>query len=1252
MSLSIERASVDIAKPNIKKNSPFFTPNKTTRFNKSFQLKKLKRLLSLKDAKIKEIKGTRHFSSFHLVCEEDKYKQIEKKIQNKILDISMKIINDNDIEEVNNEIKKSPSTNERKIKEKKDSISHLSNDSIHNKIITNLSKSICSHNAKEITNERNRRLKKIKNLYDSFGEDESDKDLEQGNYGLNPRSIFIDIYDILLLLSSSFCLFYLPFKLAKTKMLINNNEYFVLLMIDFSEIIYILDLIFGFFRWYYNNEFKLVSNSQMIIKNYFYGDFLFDLILAIPFYTIFRFLKSENAIYKTIYNESHFLLKILICFKTFKIFKLNKIKYNRVVYFLNRKFAKNYYLERIYQITNFVIIICSIFNIIICFHIYFAEQSYPNWIVLSNLQDKSFIDIYIASLYFVMATMTSVGYGDIVCISKEETFFQIILLSIGLVTYSWIISSVGDYVKNKSRVAMNFDRDMTKLEEIRIAYPNMPYKLYNKIQQHIQRMLTQSKKYEYNILISNLPYYLQNSVLFQIHKNEINKFIFFKDCDNSDFILKVLTHFIPIFSKKNIVLVGEGEFLENIFFIKNGRLSLEAIIDLDNITISIEKYLKYRFEEIEQIQELDDHENSFQKSKIIKSSEKDVKIKSKKLLTIINKQFDNIADISYLHESNIDQEIGKCDFHMEYQDLYQGNIQYIHVLDLLKNEYYGEILMFSNIPSPLSLKVKSKRVELYVLKKKDAFNIRKEYQNIWQRINKKSIHNIKSLKSLTLDIINRYCEMNGILVRNKEIVKYKTKIICKYDNPSNINQVSSKTKSKTMATSKLDGGKNKKASLRTSFRIIGFNENNKKKKKEKVKFKDELSSKFVQKKKFNNDIDKSNIAKKRKRKKSKSESPRRKNRTISKSSEINSSCCSYSSCSSSSSSLSLSLSEKTINKKLNKQSQEQMKNNNNQNNLLPNQNYCIYRNMSKYTSKRVPKIQGYNSTFASKSAKTFQVKNGTPNRVKKISTRNNPYYITSFSSFDGLNASNSNNLIYIKKESTINFYIPSSYKNINETAKGNYINNNYLQNLIQSLINYYNEKFQQFEKKYSNKLKYSKFLMVKNENQKINPGFINLNIKNDISENLFNNPENNINSFINQIEASFSISRKFKNFSMNDKNDFFKNISNENNFPRIKEIFIDNVDNKNMNSKNKEILSDSNNFNDDSNKNINDIFKSNVRNFQIKKNDIENNKFIENAKKNEKSKENLYSNDIIRNKFGNNIQEVNLNYVTNFCTIY
>ena len=608
---------------------------------------------------------------------------------------------------------------------------------------------------KERLNERSRRIKRINNLYDSFGEDESDKDKEQGNYGLNPRSIFIDVYDILLFISCLYCLFYLPYRLAKTNMIINNDEYFVLIMIYFSEIIFIIDLIFGFFRWFYDNEFKLVSNSYMIITNYFYGDFFLDLTTAIPFYSILKFRDNILSLSNNKYDEKNILIKILICFKAFKIFKVNKIKNNRVSFFFNKKFTKTYYLERIYQISNFILIIFSMFNIIISFHIYMAELSYPNWLVSYNLEDKSFTDKYIASFYFIMATMTSVGYGDIVCISREETFFQIVLLSIGLVAYSWIISAVGDYVKNKSRALDNFNRDMTKLEEIRIAHPNMPFKLYNKIQQHIQRVLTQNKKYEYNILINSLPYTLQNSVLFEIHKDEISKFTFFKNCDNSDFILKVLTHFIPIFSKKNIVLVGEGEFFENIFFIKNGRLSLEAIIDLDNIEISIEKYLKYRFEEIEKIEDVSEDEKSFQKSRI--NDDKNFAMneqKSTNLLGIINKQFENMEEISYMHESNIEQEIGKCDFDMENEEKYEENIQYIRILDLLKNEYFGGILMFQNIPNPLSLRVKSKRVELYILRKKDAFNIKRDYQNIWQRLNKKSIYNIKSLKSLTLDIIN------------------------------------------------------------------------------------------------------------------------------------------------------------------------------------------------------------------------------------------------------------------------------------------------------------------------------------------------------------------------------------------------------------------------------------------------------------------------------------------------------------------
>ena len=60
------------------------------------------------------------------------------------------------------------------------------------------------------------------------------------NYGLNPKSLFIDIYDCFLIISVIFYLFYIPFRLAKTKMVINDNEIFAKILIYFSEIIFII----------------------------------------------------------------------------------------------------------------------------------------------------------------------------------------------------------------------------------------------------------------------------------------------------------------------------------------------------------------------------------------------------------------------------------------------------------------------------------------------------------------------------------------------------------------------------------------------------------------------------------------------------------------------------------------------------------------------------------------------------------------------------------------------------------------------------------------------------------------------------------------------------------------------------------------------------------------------------------------------------------------------------------------------------
>ena len=1248
------------------KNNKFVGLNKTNELDKTFQKKKLKPFNSLNDKKALELKKRMNLSSFHLVGEEDKYKAIEKNIQNKILNISLLILNESNYESENGETNKPHKLQSKRNKNLIETAQKLYpniNTSLNmgNNKAPLLSRvrpakrsrlSRLTQNAanlvvfQKLINERNRKLRKAKLVYDSFGEDESDKDVEQSNYGVSPRNVFVDIYDILILISAFFCLFYLPYRLARTKMIINDNEYFILFMIFCSEILFVIDLIFGFFRWYYNNEFKLVSNKYMIINHYLYGDFLFDLIMAIPFYSIFKYINSEKIDINNIYNENNYLYKVAICLKAFKIFKLNQNKNNRLIYFFSRRFAKYYYLERIYQITNFTIMVLSIFNLFIGFHIYMAQLSYPNWIIKSGLGDQSFLDIYISSLYFIVATLSSVGYGDIVCVNKEETCFQIILLSIGLVAYSWIISTVGDYVKNLSRATLNYNRDMTKLEEIRVQYPNMPYKLYNKIQQHIQRILKQSKKYEYNILVNSLPYYLQNSLLFQIHKNEIDRFTFFKDCDNSDFILKVLTHFIPIFSKKNIVLVGEGEFFENIFYIKNGRLAMEAIIDLDQIEMSIEKYLKYRFEEIEELEDFYDDEDedndvSKEKAKLTNDTFDPRKMKLKKktpsktrnnFMEIINKQFENIEDTTELCQSDIEQEIGKCDFHEENRDLYKGNIQYIHILDLLKNEYFGDLLMFLNIPNPLSLRVKSKRVELYVLRKKDAFNIKRDYQNIWQRINKKSIHNIKSLKSLTLGVINRYCGMNGILLEGNEIIRKKTRSFGDISRTSAFMN-KNKTYSKKVTTKSRFSQSRKSI---TSIQKGNFKANTVETKPKHIRFKEtrkesspEINIKIIS----NGENEESDIKNEKYRS---SGTSRKLKETIIDTLE-------------SLSSLNITLSGKNKNRKF----KTNIKKSNNDSRKLSIQN-TILKNKNNYSSKASKKLKTL-QPFSSKSTKN--------NKKQSISNKKQSFKITGISSIKEFNTSRFH-YNELTTEKTISFKLSCNYKNIDDIANGQYIGDNKFQETVKKFVSYY-IKAEENVKNYLNQLNYFKYFENVFKKNKYNSDIQECNIRNTIVENPSISLDKNRKIISNNIGDGYSNSNIKNDASFGDiKNKYIFENQKETFSPKFKDkILLEQTENKSINSKNKlnsiivnkkaEIFSDNNN-NDISKEQLNngDNNYKPVQTFQELKNKEENNNKIIKQEDKPPDTNNVYTNNILNNKNGNNIHEVNLNYVNNFCLIY
>ena len=83
--------------------------------------------------------------------------------------------------------------------------------------------------------------------------------------------------------------------------------------------------------------------------------------------------------------------------------------------------------------------------------------------------------------------------------------------------------------------------------------------------------------------------------------------------------------------------------------------------------------------------------------------------------------------------------------------------------------------MFLEQRSPLRVRVKTKKVELFFLKKIDAVNISSSYQNIWQRINKKSVFNFEQIKKSIVKIVELYSSYKTFQNKSKEVNKSQIK---------------------------------------------------------------------------------------------------------------------------------------------------------------------------------------------------------------------------------------------------------------------------------------------------------------------------------------------------------------------------------------------------------------------------------------------------------------------------------------------
>ena len=655
-------------------------------------------------------------------------------------------------------------------------------------------------------------------VYDSIDDEEEIEDQINSDVFIMPNSLFIIILDALVAI---FVLYYLtanPYYMASTTKFVFSTSFFFYSDLNFfMEFVFIVDFFIHFIRAYYDFDENLVTSNKKIILHYLSSWFLLDLITIIPtfgliniFYEKDKFIKGYDYICK--YGcKSENLIYMLTLIKILKIFKILERNQNQFISIIWSKMSNSAFIDNWGSIIYEVILAILFLHISACIHIIIGRNSYPNWIIENNLSEANFSVIYISSIYFLIATITSVGYGDITGKGLNEYIFQVFLLLIGIIAYSWLVSSISNYVRDNNKDSIFFDSKVSILDDIKLHHPEMDSELYNKIYLHLKQLKLLHKKKDKNILLDSLPYNLKNSLLYEINRPLIEGLNFFKNFHNSIFILSAVTKLIPIITNKGDIIIDKNEIINSMFFVKQGRLSVELAINMNNIYNEIDDYINGNFilgeenkEDEKKKLEMYKRKNTFSLMSTLNYTMDDSFIlnQGRKLSLNYKKPVSFRKNLLKLMKSkflsrNNDKEDNVNDEKNKYVKLY-----YIR-----KGEHFGEIFMFLNKPSSFTLRVKSPKAELLMLKKIDAIEISSNYPNIWKRVNKKSFKNLVHLKELISREMIKFCNKNGIKYNRS----YKLEEIKHFNSLPNNKNMESKDKN------------NKKKDLRKRFKSFQIN---------------------------------------------------------------------------------------------------------------------------------------------------------------------------------------------------------------------------------------------------------------------------------------------------------------------------------------------------------------------------------------------------------------------------------------------
>ncbi|NXP17930.1 KCNH4 protein, partial [Scytalopus superciliaris] len=401
--------------------------------------------------------------------------------------------------------------------------------------------------------------------------------VQKSRFILLHYSIFKALWDWLILLATFYVAVTVPYNVCFTGTEESLSAARSTIVSDIAvEMLFILDIILNFRTTYVSQSGQVVYDPRSICIHYMATWFFVDLIAALPFDLLYIF----NV---TVTSLVHLL-------KTVRLLRLLRLLQK---------------LDRYSQYSAMVLtLLMSMFALLAhwlaCIWYVIGRKELESndprtwdigWLnelgkrleapyINNSLGGPSIHSTYIASLYFTLSSLTSVGFGNVCANTDAEKIFSICTMLIGALMHAVVFGNVTAIIQRMYSRRSLYHTRMKDLKDF-IRVHRLPQQLKQRMLEYFQTTWSVNNGIDANELLHDFPDELRADVAMHLNKDILQLSVF--ETASRGCLRSLSLHIKTSFCAPGEYLLRQGDALQANYFVCSG--SLEVL--KDNVVLAI-----------------------------------------------------------------------------------------------------------------------------------------------------------------------------------------------------------------------------------------------------------------------------------------------------------------------------------------------------------------------------------------------------------------------------------------------------------------------------------------------------------------------------------------------------------------------------------------------------------------------------------------------------------------------------------------